>query len=179
MAIHSIKGSLMEVAPKVVRSVALWASSGFNGSSVVWSFELFNKCDHIRSILPRAGHVLDAGFNKMFRPWYLEVDSLWRLEPKAYDMLEYIYVFANPTDAKRLENIDKIDELINRCFDSLKAYDIDSVAMIIIRAGEHTDDNDLASGRRMVQAIENWMAKNGEKDVYLVDRLGDFDRVMD
>lgn len=179
MAIHSVKGSLMEVAPKVVKSVALWASSGFNGSNGVWSFELFDKCKQIRSILPRAGHVLDAGFNKMFRPWYLEVDSMWRLEPKAYDVLEYIYVFANPTDAQRLESIDMIDELINRCFDSLKAYDIDSVAMIIIRAGEHTDENDLVSGRQMVQAIEKWMKKNGEMEVYLVDRLGDFDRVMD
>lgn len=179
MAIHSIKGSLMEVAPKVVRSIAIWANNGFNGRSMVWSSELFNKCDHIRSILPRAGFVLDRDFNKMWKPWYLEEDSLWRFEPKTYEMLEYIYIFTNPTNEKRLKTIDQIDELINRCLDSLKAYEIDSVAMIIIRAGEHTDENDLASGRRMVQAIEKWMEKNGEMEVYLVDRVGDFDRVID
>lgn len=178
MSIHSIQGSLMDVAPKVAKAMVIWAYNGFNSRSTIWSFELFTNCKQVRSILPRAGHVIDSDYKGLFKPWYLEQDSMWKLEPNSFDKLDYIYFFSNPDDNLRLKSIIQIDKLINRCLDSMKAYEIDSVAMLHIPAGDKTDENDIESARRMVNSIQQWMDNNGEMDVYLVDRLGDFDRVM-
>jgi hypothetical protein len=64
----------------------------------------------------------------------------------------------------------------------LSTYNIKSIAYILIPATENptrvnTDEDDTQSAKMMVQTIQNWMLNNRELEVYLVDRVGGFQRI--
>lgn len=191
MAIHSVKGYLKDIAPDISEAVVLWIYTNFTGRECFWRYELPQLCEYVSSIVPREG-VNCKDFNKIL-PWFEKVDSMWKLEPVAFKKLKYVYVFANPGNLPYLPDFDQIDELITRSLTKLKEFNINTVSIIHIPAsnstlekrpiddqlsGKKTNDDDILSAKHMVNATRSWMEKNGEMEVYLVDRLGDFDRVM-
>lgn len=191
MAIHSVKGYLKDIAPDISEAVVLWIYTNFTGRECFWRDELPQLCEYVSSVVPREG-VVCKDFNKIL-PWFEKVDSMWQLKPASFKKLKYVYVFANPLNSPYLTDFDQVDELIIRSFTTLKAFNVKSVSIIHIPAskstlenrpiedqlsGNKTNEDDMLSAKHMVNTIKWWMEKNGEMEVYLVDRLGDFDRVV-
>ena len=62
-------------------------------------------------------------------------------------------------------------------------YNIKSLAYILIPATENpelinSNEDDSKCARLMIETIQDWMKKNRELDVFLVDRVGDFENII-
>jgi hypothetical protein len=189
MKIETIKGSLMDLAPTTSEAIAIWMCSGFNTRNSIWRFELKKKGIEIELIHPEENNissdVKNSAYevNTNYEPWRLPCETLWKIT-NDIGKLKYIYVFPNPEDKHRLDDIQEIDQLINKCLGILKVNSINSVSFILIPAlprGEHnTEIEDLQSAKQMIYSIQNWLSKNGSHmQVYLVDRVDGFKAALD
>jgi len=185
MPIFSRRGNIMEVAPESVEAIALWIYSGFNGRYSIWKFELPDRNPQLLSVigadnLPIVNGEFDIdSYVDNSSPWQSRYDSLWSLKNDKYEILKYVYVFANPHNAHSFEG--DINVLINRCLNELARNNIRSVGMIFIPNADivGTDTDELAAASRMVTALQNWLNNNNDRmKIELVDRVDDFARVM-
>ena len=185
MTIKTIKGMLMDVAPTKSEAIAIWMCSGFNTRNAIWRFELKEKGIEIKLIHPERGdissNVKDSAFESNligYEPWRLHFETLWEITSD-FGKLKYIYVFPNPEDKPRLNHIEDINQLINKCLDVLNVNSIHSVSFILIPAlprGEYNIEiEDLQSAKQMIYSIRNWLSENeSNMEVYLVDRVDGF-----
>ena len=189
MKIETIKGSLMDLAPTTSEAIAIWMCSGFNTRNAIWRYELKEKGIEIELIHPEENNISSDvknsayELNKDYEPWRLPCATLWKIT-NDIGKLKYIYVFPNPEDKHRLDDIQEIDQLINKCLGILKVNSINSVSFILIPAlprGEHnTEIEDLQSAKQMIYSIQNWLSKNeSHMQVYLVDRVDGFKAALD
>lgn len=185
MSIVNLKGMIMDVAPYKAEAIAVWLRIGFNARHSIWLFDLKEKGINTKLIYPvnkNAPERLNSEyeFDINLHPWKLPFDTLWRIVPKSYKKLKYIYVFSNPKDEKTVDDLDEIDKLINQCLTTLNARRVKSVAMILIPASidgrsEPTGEGNKLSAKRMVSSIQNWLSsKERDMDIYLVDMVDDF-----
>jgi hypothetical protein len=183
MAIVNLKGMIMDVAPDKAEAIAVWLRSGFNDRHSIWLFDLEEKGINTKLIYPVNKNTPERSeyeFDINLQPWKLPFDTLWRIVPKSYKKLKYIYVFSNPKDEKTVGDIEEIDKLINQCLTTLNARRVKSVAMILIPASidgrrEPTGEGNKLSAKRMISSIQNWLsAKERDVDIYLVDKVDDF-----
>jgi hypothetical protein len=169
---------IMDVAPAVSESVAVWMRSGFNTSNAVWRFELKDKHIKVKLFHPvnsdpddkcrQSAYELDTDNE----PWRLPFDTIWEVIPGACQKLKYIYIFSNTPDNQAVSSLHDIDTLLNRCLNNLDEIGVRSVAMILIPSA---DQSDRISARRMISAIQKWLnLNNSDMNIYLVDRADDF-----
>jgi hypothetical protein len=187
MPIEAIRGDIMDTAPLNSEAIAVWFYSGFNTRYLLWSSVIKERYPQLKLIYPDGltnlpNHMEFAyGTNIQVAPWRLPSATLWKITNQNQD-LRYIYIFPNPEDRKRLENLDDIDVLIRSCFATLTEFGINSVSLILIPALQsdeyRKDEIDLAdriSALRMIHSIRNWLSeKDVDMNVYLVDRKGGF-----
>ena len=178
MTIKTIKGMLMDVAPTKSEAIAIWMCSGFNTRNAIWRFELKEKGIEIELIHPERENI-----SSNYEPWKLHFETLWKITSDV-GQLKYIYVFPNPEDKQRLDHIQDINQLINKCLGILNVNSINSVSFILIPAlpkGEHnTEIEDLQSAKQMIYSIRNWLSENeSNMEVYLVDRVDGFKAALD
>ena len=169
MTIDSAKGDVLEIAASEADAVALWLRSGFNSRSALWYFKLRDAC---HAAEPGG----DIGSDK---PWLSESDSVWELN-KPLGRLKFVYIFSNPDDAHAYRSMRKVGTAISNCLTRLSSLGARSVAMIHIPATNRraipTSDDDMASARAMISAIQKWQSQKGAPKlrVILADRAGDF-----
>ncbi|MEN9883919.1 MAG: hypothetical protein RLZZ420_1136 [Bacteroidota bacterium] len=189
MSIKAIKGNIMDTAPLNSEAIAVWMCDGFVGRNGIWRFEIEERNIKLELIHPTnltRSEVISASENK---PWILAFDTLWKISNENHGHLKYIYIFPNPEDKQRLDSLDEMDLLINRCFDLLHEHHINSVSLILIPALEliqpvQPGQNaqylaDLASAKHMISSIKNWLSENKvDMNVYLVDQSDDFRKLM-
>jgi len=184
MPIYSLKGMIMDVASSKSEAIAVWICSGFNTRNAIWRFEITRREINLELVYPIDGNFFLNYLNAANEPWRLDYETLWQITNKPDQKLKYIYVFPNPSDKQRLDNLEDIDGLINNCLDILKGKKINSVSFILIPAlpgGDHnTEIEDIASAKRMIACIQNWLKENKSSiDVYLVDRLDSFSPILE
>jgi hypothetical protein len=192
MPIEAIRGEIMDTAPLNSEAIAVWICSGFNTRPLLWSSVIKEKYTQLQLIYPDGftnlpNHMeFASGTNIQIAPWRLPSATLWEISNQNQDLFRYIYIFPNPEDRQRLENLDEIDVLIRSCFATLAEFGIKSVSLILIPALQsdeyRTDQKDLAdriSAERMILSIRNWLSeKDVDMNVYLVDRKGDFGNLI-
>lgn len=172
MPIKNIKGMLMDFAPQNVEAIVLFISSGFNTRKSCWEYDIPNKDKNLLSM---------DGLNEIpEKPWLLYQDTLFEIKNGIFKKLKYIYIYSNPSDDKAFFGFPTVTSAITRSLDRLSIYNIKSIAFILIPTTEspqliNSDVDDIKSARIMVETIQDWMKKNRELDVYLVDRVGDFE----
>ena len=190
MGIKAIKGRIMDTAPSNSEAVAVWMYKGFNTRYAIWGFEIKERDIRLELIYPNdfmhSENSLESAYKTKTKcePWRLTYGTLWKITNRNQGKLKYIYIFPNPEDKQRLENLDEIDELIKRCFTTLNENSINSVSLILIPAlsrGEHnTELEDIKSAEQMICSIKNWLSENEEDmNVYLVDRVDGFRNVIE
>ncbi len=185
MRINAIKGMLMDVAPNKSEAIAIWMYSGFNARNAIWR-SLRKDINIIFTLIcPERGDTSSSIKDSTIKydlidhePWRLHFETLWKITPDL-GKLRYIYVFPNPEDKRRLNHIEDIKHLINRCLNCLNEESIHSVSFILIPAlpiEEHSSEiEDLQSAKQMIYTIRNWLCENeSNMEVYLVDRVDGF-----
>ena len=175
MAIKNIKGMLMDFAPQNVDAIVLFISSGFNTRNSLWLFDIPNKKENLLSL---------DGHNEIpEKPWLLNQDTLFEIKSSVFKKLKFIYIYSNPSDKKAYSGFSSIESSIKRSLDRLSMYNIKSLAYILIPATENpelinSNEDDSKCARLMIETIQDWMKKNRELDVFLVDRVGDFENII-
>ncbi len=186
MAIVNLKGKIWDVAPDKAEAIAVWLRDGFNLRHSIWGYDLEEKKITPKLIYPLNNNTPERlssqyDFDINLQPWKLPYDTLWRIVPKMYKKLKYIYVFSNPKDEKTVDSLEEIDRLINQCLTTLNLRGVKSVAMILIPATINgtksipIGQDDVLSAKRMISSIQNWLSANEiDMDIYLVDIVDDF-----
>lgn len=192
MAIYTLKGNIIEVAPDQVEVMVLWINKAYNARFALWFAEISAKIESLKL----AGLISNDGFipngtrkdlvpsiimsNEMSHvyPWKSHYDTLWEVLPPI-QKTRYLYIFSNPGDKQVLPEFNMVKDYINRCLTQLAKMNVKSCAMIHIPASEtidhHTNEDDIRSASMMVESINNWINENNYNiDVYLVDRTDDF-----
>lgn len=190
MPIHTAKGDIMDFATSRSEAVAIWMCSGFNSRNSIWRWELNEKLFRIKLEHPLDRYIdpdiLNSAYklNPTHEPWKLSFETLWSMTSEDQKKLKYLYIFPNPDDQIRLENIEQIDSLIVNCLEVLNKNSIKSVSFILIPAYLNKDEsnndiNDIASANQMIESINNWLNNNNsEMEVYLVDRQDGFSPLL-
>lgn len=190
MSIEAIRGNIMDTAPLNSEAIAVWLCGGFVGRNGIWQFEIEERNIELKLIHPANlthSEVISESENK---PWILSSETLWKITNENQGHLKYIYIFPNPEDKQRLNSLDEMDLLINRCFDVLNEHHINSVSLILIPALEpippvQSGENskhlaDLASAEHMIGSISNWLSENRvDMKIYLVDQADDFRNLIE
>ncbi len=164
----------MDFAPQNVEAIAVFISSGFNSRNSIW-LDIPDKKENLLSI--------DGLAEIPKKPWLLEHESLFEIKEKVFKKLKYFYVFSNPYDQKAYSEFETIGKAINRSLDRLNEYKIDSIAFILIPATQNPNcilskEDETKCAAIMIETIKSWMAENREFDVFLVDRVDDFNSLV-
>ena len=110
MPIKTIKGMLMDFAPKNVEAIAVFMRTGFNSRHSVW-LEIPNKKENLIS--------LDCLSEIPEKPWLISHDTVFEIKDDVFQKLKYIYVFSNPNEQKTYLGFDAIEDCITRSLDRL------------------------------------------------------------
>jgi len=173
MKIQPIHGDIAEMAPRGTELAALWLR-GSGARFQTWRFG-------IRDRYP-ALNLLD-GEAASERPWLAKVDQVFKVNQRD-ELLRYIYVFSNPTDAHGLPTLEAVKSAVVHCLDRAVQLEVRSAALIHIPfapdSAKPTPSQEVESAKAMIDVLQLWDESFPDRidEVCLVDLEGGFNGLL-
>jgi hypothetical protein len=181
-------GREIELGSKHSDAIAVWMCSSPNDQNSIWRYDIKSTGLQLELAYPlnleNQREILDSAYheNSDNEPWRLSHGTLWEITHGNQGRLKYIYVFPNPDDIQRLDNLEDIDVLIKDCLDVLNSKGIRTVSFILIPVSplveQDPDSEDALRIHQIIRSIRNWSSnKESTLTVYMsdrIERLGEF-----
>ena len=182
MRIHPVGGNIVDVAPSLAEASVLWLRSGFNNRDRLGRYQLRERYpgdrlvphDAVKGFNPRSRQPSIAGSFPV-EPWRSETDLVFQVNPPD-DHLQYVYTFANPSDAAGCADVQEIDVLVQRCLKRLAELAVRRIAMMHIPFArrqqlENRQACDAESAQAMIASLLTWDERNPTliEEVFLID----------